>query len=77
MFNFFFKETRIFGEKGRERCCRVRKEEERRTKKGEIEKEEKQLLDFRCSQENKKSKKTFGAQKKIREEENWGGYMYG
>ena len=24
MFNFFFKETRIFGEKGRERCCRVR-----------------------------------------------------
>ena len=35
MFNFFFKETRIFGEEGRERCCRVRKEEERRTKKGE------------------------------------------
>ena len=30
MFNFFFKETRIFGEEGRERCCRVRKEEERR-----------------------------------------------
>ena len=34
MFNFFFKETRIFGEEGRERCCRVRREEER-TKKGE------------------------------------------
>ena len=43
MFNFFFKETRIFGEKGRERCCRVRREEERRTKKEEkgVEKEEK------------------------------------
>ena len=60
MFNSFFKETRIFGEEGRERCCRVRREEER-TKKGEIEKEEKQLLDFRSSQENQKSKKTFGA----------------
>ena len=44
MFNFFFKETRIIGEKGRERCCRVRTEEERRTKK-----EENKLLDFRCS----------------------------
>ena len=51
MFNFFFKETRIFGEKGRERCCRVRREEERRTKKEEkgVEKEENELLDFRCS----------------------------
>ena len=37
------------------------KGEEERTKKGEIEKEEKQLLDFRSSQENQKSKKTFGA----------------
>ena len=34
-----------------ERCCRVRREEERRTKKGEkgVEKEESELLDFRCS----------------------------
>ena len=66
MCNFFFKETRIFGEKGRERCCRVRKEEERRTKKGEIEKEEKQLLDFRSSQENQKSRRLLGL-----------GYVYG
>ena len=45
MSNFFFKETRIFGEKGRERCCRVRKEEER-TNKGEIVKEEKAAADL-------------------------------
>ena len=37
------------------------KGEEERTKKGEMEKEEKQLLDFRSSQENQKSKRTFGA----------------
>ena len=36
------------------RCCRVRREEERRTKKGEkgVEKDESELLDFRCSKIN-------------------------
>ena len=62
---------------GREGCGVRRWEEGNEKKERGIEKEEKELLDFRCSQENKKSEKTFGAQKKTREVENWGGHMYG
>jgi len=59
LFNFFFKETRIFGEKGRERCCRVRREEQRRTKK-----EENELLDFRCSKREIRQIDFWGSQRK-------------
>ena len=51
MFNFIFREEYIVLVRKGERCCRVRREEERRTKKGEkgVEKEESELLAFRCS----------------------------
>ena len=44
---------------GREGCCGRRGEEGNKKKERGIEKEEKELLDFRCSQENNKSEKTF------------------
>ena len=54
--------------------CHVRRGEEGNKKKERgIEKEEKVLLDFRCSQENKKSEKTFGQQNQISDVDNWGG----
>ena len=59
MLNFFFNETRILGEKGRERCCRVRREEGRRTKK-----EENELLDFRCSKREIRQIDFWGSQSK-------------
>ena len=51
----------------REGCCVRRGEEGNKKKERGIEKEEKELLDFRCSQENKKSEKTFGQQNQIRD----------
>ena len=56
----------------REGCRVIKGEEGNKKKETGIEKEEKELLDFRCSQENKKSEKDFWAANQIRDVDNWG-----
>ena len=58
------REGRLPCKKGRRRKQKERKRNRERRK---------ELLDFRCSQENKKSEKTFGQQNQIKDVDFWGG----
>jgi len=54
--------------------CRVRRGEEGSKKKERgIVKAEKELLDFRCSQENKKVRRLLGSKNQIKDVDFWGG----